>query len=144
MAVVDIHLPVEAGRLVHADKAFDLLDQQHGLALADEIRRLHRVRQQAHLRRLKGAGGQEEAVLRRAGLDDIHAVVRQDLHVLVDGFPFAFDPVPLEQQGSQLRGIEDMLLIRILFKDLLEIQQLELGVRFACHKRTLPIHFLVP
>ena len=130
----NVYLSRESFCLVAAAQSFKLGYKLTAFLFGDETGCLNRIAEQLQLIKLKIALGQ--AVFHRAWdlyLFDIHAVhVREKLDIVIDTFPLCFYTRRIESVDNVVYR-NAMLCIGILFKDVADIQHLELLKSRFCH-----------
>ena len=125
-----------------AGESLQLGDQLHGLALCQKARGLHRVHQKLQLRKLKGAGGEEEAAAAAAPRADIHAEVLQAGNVAVDAFTLGLN-APFREVFQNVLGGERVIFVALLLEQLPQIEKLPLLIVGSRHVRFLLfVHFI--
>ena len=133
----DDYLPLELPRLVLADHSLQLPDQRIGFLVRNELGRLHGIHQQFEFRQFKVTVSDVVIVATlHLYADDIHPEITQQFKVLVQRLPLRVHTVGV-QLVHDLRQRKRMLVIRILGKNLDEIQQLQLLV-IDCHPKSPP------
>ena len=141
-AAGDCDLTAEAARVMTAGEGLQLGDQLHGLALCQKARGLHRVHQKLQLRKLKGAGGEEEAAAAAAPRADIHAEVLQAGNVAVDAFTLGLN-APFREVFQNVLGGERVIFVALLLEQLPQIEKLPLLIVGSRHVRSLLfVHFI--
>ena len=126
-AVADGQLPLELRGLILAAKRRKLFNERHRLALGQELARLHCAGEQLQLGQLKRARSQKIPAAGALLQHDIHPERLQARNVRVDTLSLGADAARGQIRHNVLHG-QNMILIRLRFKQLLEIQELELLV----------------
>ena len=126
-AVADGQLPLELRGLIFAAKRRKLFNERHRLALGQKLARLHCAGEQLELGQLKRARSQKIPAAGAFLQHDIHSERLQARNVRIDALALGADAARGQIRHNVLHG-QNMILIRLRLKELLEIQELELLV----------------